>query len=336
MKQFAFIVLFFLCVSVQSSPCQVQDSLPYVEQITRFRKSGNKDSLVYYQSRLISFYQGEISSIHDAEQRKLAGKERMRDILLIEWGCLGLLLVSVVVAVVLYFYRKRMEAKGRYALLQMKFSLYIKRLVSQKDLLSLDEEVSPLLQKHLRAEVDDTNRAIEQMKSGLSEAELEQMLVAQAQQLEVVKHFLNLAANDSRPVPDDWTMLHDGLHVIYDHAVTFLDGKRKDLLEEVIGCVCLSWRAFFPNRWFDYFVARLRKYPCSESGTWLLSSTSKENLLISTAGCGACSAYMVMQVLVLCPISFTILSQTPFQHPCERIVKGFMGNDSRLTPNFAA
>ncbi len=248
MKQFAFIVLFFLCVSVQSSPCQVQDSLPYVEQITRFRKSGNKDSLVYYQSRLISFYQGEISSIHDAEQRKLAGKERMRDILLIEWGCLGLLLVSVVVAVVLYSYRKRMEAKGRYALLQMKFSLYIKRLVSQKDLLSLDEEVSPLLQKHLRAEVDDTNRAIEQMKSGLSEAELEQMLVAQAQQLEVVKHFLNLAANDSRPVPDDWTMLHDGLHVIYDHAVTFLDGKRKDLLEEDYRMCLLILAGFLPKQ----------------------------------------------------------------------------------------
>lgn len=249
MKQFAFIVLFFLCVSVQSSPCQVQDSSSYVEQITRFRKSGNTDSLVYYQSKLISFYQGEISSIHDAEQRKLAGKERMRGILLIEWGCLGLLLVSVAVAVVLYFYRKRMEAKGRYALLQMKFSFYIKRLVSQKDLLSLDEEeVSPLLRKHLRAEVDDTNRAIEQMKSGLSEAELEQMLVAQAQQLEVVKRFLNLAANDARPVPDDWTMLHDGLHVIYGHAVDFLDGKRKDMLEEDYRMCLLILAGFLPKQ----------------------------------------------------------------------------------------
>lgn len=247
-KILLFIVLVLFCVSAS---CHSFDKLALdscENQVAHYQREGNLDSLILYQSKLISYYQGELATVQDSLRFAEGWDGREHAALLIEWGALGLLLALVISSVVFFFCRKYFIKKEQLALRQMKFSFYAKSLFTQRDLLLLNsEKQSQIVQQHLQSYVDEAERGIEQMRNDLSDEELEKLMVGQAQQQDVVKHFLYLAANDVKPMPDDWKQLHDCLYSLYGRAVMFMDGKRKNMSEEDYRMCLLILSGFLPK-----------------------------------------------------------------------------------------
>ena len=125
-KILLFIVLVLFCVS---APCQSFDKLALdscENQVAHYQREGNLDSLILYQSKLISYYQGELATVQDSLRFAEEWDGRENAALLIEWGALGLLLVFVISSVVFFFCCKHFIKKEQLALRQMKFSFYPK------------------------------------------------------------------------------------------------------------------------------------------------------------------------------------------------------------------